>query len=130
MEDFLSFMGGDAESVKEGLRRVHREKSFELGEADYTGRIDMSKVARLHAYHIALLSRLERPNVAYGLTELDLRLASAFAAAASVCGRVEDRQEDEFFRLVVNFLNELIERLCGGTSGAGGQGGPAQQGEA
>ncbi len=129
MEEFLPFMRGNADSVREGLRRVHREKAFELGEADYTGRIDVGKVARLHAYHIALLSRLERPDDAHGLTGLDLRLANAFAAAASVCGRIDDSQEDEFFRLVVEFLNELIERLCRGTSGAGGQGGPAQQGE-
>jgi hypothetical protein len=104
---------GDPEEIKKALAEVHRQKAFSLADSEYF-KEELENAARLHAHHIALISRImpEAEPDPESVTGLDYRLAKAFREGVEKCGEVPP-VEDKFFRSVIEELNRLIKALCG-----------------
>jgi hypothetical protein len=104
---------GDPEEIKRALAEVHRQKAFSLADSEYF-KEELENAAKLHAHHIALISKI-MPDIEVdpeSITGLDYRLAKAFREGVEKCGEVPP-VEDKFFKLVVEELNRLIKALCG-----------------
>ena len=104
---------GGPEEVRGALAEVHRQKAFSLADSEYI-KEELENVAKLHAYHIALISKI-MPDIEVdpeSITGLDYRLAKAFREGVEKCGEVPP-VDDKFFRMVVEELNRLIKALCG-----------------
>jgi len=105
---------GDPEEIKRALAEVHRQKAFSLADSEYF-KEELENAAKLHAYHIALISKI-MPDIEVdpeSITGLDYRLAKAFREGVEKCGAVPPMEDKFFFRLVVEELNRLIKALCG-----------------
>lgn len=102
----------DVEAARAALAEVHRQKAFALADAEYF-KHELKTAARLHAHHIALSSLLlpEAEVDEESITGLDYKLAKRFREHAEKCAALPP-VEDDFFKDVVDELNDLIRRLC------------------
>lgn len=101
------------EEVRRALVEVHRAKAFSLADAEYVAE-ELEKAARLHAYHIALMS-LIAPEVEVdpdSVTGLDYRLARSFQEGLAKCAELPGVVEDGFYRVVLEELNRIIRSVC------------------
>lgn len=104
---------GDVELVRAALAEVHKLKAFSLADSEFL-KEEWGNAARLHAHHIALMSRvLSDVEVdPESITGRDYVLAKAFREAETKCATLSVDVEDEFYRVVVEELNRLVRLLC------------------
>ncbi|MEM1902105.1 MAG: hypothetical protein QXK71_00390 [Pyrobaculum sp.] len=103
----------DLEKIKEALVEVHKAKAFSLADSEYIEK-ELENAARYHAYHIALISSLiyDVEVDLESITGRDYLLAKSFREAESKCELLSIDTGDEFYKTVVEELNNLLSTLC------------------
>lgn len=106
----------DQAAARALLSEVHRHKAFYLSDYYYGLKSALADAAKLHAYHIALMSLLGLGEPGPSITGIDAELAKEFSRALSTCSEIAARQYGEglgeFFAEVVKELNSLSKELC------------------
>ncbi|MFB6490476.1 MAG: hypothetical protein TU35_004360 [Thermoproteus sp. AZ2] len=106
----------DQAAARALLSEVHRQKAFHLSDYYYGLKDALADAARLHAYHIALMSVIGLGEPGPGVTGIDAELAKALSQSLATCSEISGRQYGEglgeFFAEVVKELNSLVRELC------------------